>query len=76
MAKTKAKRVVVALRLSTQAGQRTLRGIFRFLTMRKIHWDIRLKRSIPTIFLGVLIAGAIMTAISYGFKLGVNALAG
>ena len=44
MAKTKAKRVVVALRLSTQAGQRTLRGIFRFLTMRKIHWDIRLKR--------------------------------
>ena len=38
--------------------------------------DIRLKRSIPTIFLGVLIAGAIMTAISYGFKFGVNALAG
>ena len=38
--------------------------------------DIRLKRSIPTIFLGVLIAGAIMTAISYGFKFGVNALGG
>ena len=38
--------------------------------------DIRLKRSIPTIFLGVLIAGAIVTAISYGFRFGVSALAG
>ncbi len=38
--------------------------------------DIRLKRSIPTIFLGVLIAGAIMTAVSYGFRFGVNALSG
>ena len=37
--------------------------------------DIRLKRSIPTIFLGVLIAGAIVTAISYGFRLGINAIA-
>ena len=36
--------------------------------------DIRLKRSIPTIFLGVLIAGAIMTAISYGFRLGIGAI--
>ena len=44
MAKTDTQRVVVALRLSTQAGQRTLKGIFRFLTVRKIHWDIRLKR--------------------------------
>ena len=38
--------------------------------------DIRLKRSIPTIFLGVLIAGAIVTAVSYGFRFGVNALSG
>ena len=37
--------------------------------------DIRLKRSIPTIFLGVLIAGAIVTAVSYGFRLGIHALA-
>lgn len=44
MPKAETKRVVVALRLSTQAGQRTLKGIFRFLTVRKIHWDIRLKR--------------------------------
>ena len=44
MSKTETKRVVVALRLSTQAGQRILKGIFRFLTVRKIHWDIRLKR--------------------------------
>ena len=38
--------------------------------------DIRLRRSIPTIFLGVLIAGAIMTAVSYGFRLGIHALSG
>ena len=44
MGKTDAKRVVVALRLSTMAGQRILKGIFRFLTTRKTHWDIRLKR--------------------------------
>ncbi len=37
--------------------------------------DIRLKRSIPTIFLGVLIAGAIVTAISYGFRFGIHAIA-
>ena len=37
--------------------------------------DIRLKRSIPTIFLGVLIAGAVMTAISYGFRFGISAIA-
>ena len=37
--------------------------------------DIRLKRSIPTIFLGVLIAGAIVTAVSYGFRLGIHAIA-
>ena len=38
--------------------------------------DIRLRRSLPAIFLGVLVAGLIMTAISYGFKFGVNALGG
>ena len=37
--------------------------------------DIRLKRSIPTIFLGVLIAGAVVTAISYGFCFGIHAIA-
>ncbi len=37
--------------------------------------DIRLKRSIPVIFLGVLIAGVIVTAISYGFRLGIHAIA-
>ena len=36
--------------------------------------DIRLKRSIPTIFLGVLIAGAIVTAISYGVRMGIGAI--
>ena len=36
--------------------------------------DIRLKRSIPTIFLGVLIAGAIVTAVSYGFRMGIGAI--
>ena len=44
MRKAKSKRVVLALRLSTQAGQRTLRGIYRFLAERRIHWDIRIKR--------------------------------
>lgn len=38
------KRVVIALRLSTQAGQRTLQGIFRYISDRRLHWDIRLKR--------------------------------
>lgn len=37
-------RVVVALRLSTQAGQRTLRGLCRCLAETGTHWDIRLKR--------------------------------
>ena len=36
--------------------------------------DIRLKRSIPTIFLGVHIAGAIVTAVSYGFRFGISAI--
>jgi len=40
----KSKRVVIALRLSTQAGQRTLQGIYRYLNESKIHWDIRIKR--------------------------------
>ena len=43
-AKTKTKRVVIALRLSTQAGQRTLQGIYRYLTENRIHWDVRIKR--------------------------------
>ncbi len=38
--------------------------------------DIRLRRSLPTILLGVLIAGAIMTALSYGFRFGIHALSG
>ena len=38
------KRVVIALRLSTRAGQRTLQGIFRYISDRRLHWDIRLKR--------------------------------
>ena len=44
MRQQKAKRVVIALRLSTQAGQRTLRGILRFISAKRLHWDIRLKR--------------------------------
>lgn len=40
----KSKRVVVALRLSTQAGQRTLQGIYRFLSETRMHLDIRIKR--------------------------------
>lgn len=40
----KSMRVVIALRLSTKSGQRTLQGIFRYLTENKIHGDIRLKR--------------------------------
>ena len=38
------KRVVIALRHSTQAGQRTLQGIYRYLTGNRIHWDVRIKR--------------------------------
>ena len=44
MHKTTNRRVVIALRLSTKSGQRTLQGIFRYLTENKIHWDIRIKR--------------------------------
>ncbi len=40
----KNRRVVVALRLSTQAGQRTLRGISRYLVETGTHWDLRIKR--------------------------------
>lgn len=40
----KSKRVVIALRLSTPAGQRTLQGIFRYLAENGIHWDVRIKR--------------------------------
>ena len=44
MGKRETWRVVVALRLSTQAGQRTLQGIYRYLTETRTHWDIRIKR--------------------------------
>jgi len=40
----RSKRVVIALRLSTQTGRRTLQGIFRYITTKRLHWDIRLKR--------------------------------
>lgn len=36
--------------------------------------DIRLRRSMPTIFLGILIAGLIMTAVSYGISFGIETL--
>jgi len=36
--------------------------------------NMRLKRAIPTIFLGVLIAGFIMTLLSYGVRLGVSTI--
>ena len=36
--------------------------------------DIRLRRSLPTILLGVLIAGVIVTAVSYGFRFGISAI--
>ena len=39
----KNKRVVVALRLSTLAGRRTLQGIYRYLTENRIHWDVQIK---------------------------------
>ena len=38
------KRVVVALDFARPDGPRKLAGIMRFLTARKLHWDIRLKR--------------------------------
>ena len=44
MIRKSSKRVVIALRLSTQAGQRTLKGIFQYLAEKRIHWDIRVKR--------------------------------
>lgn len=37
-------RIIIALRLSTRAGQRTLQGIFRYISSKRLHWDIRLKR--------------------------------
>ena len=36
--------------------------------------DIRLKRAIPCIFLGVVIAAVIVTMVSYGVRLGINAI--
>ena len=39
----KNKRVVVALRLSTLAGRRTLQGIYRYLNENRIHWDVQIK---------------------------------
>lgn len=35
--------------------------------------DLRLKRALPAILLGVLAAGAVVTLLSYGVKLGVGA---
>ena len=36
--------------------------------------DIRLKRAIPCILLGVLIAAVVVTMVSYGVRLGINAI--
>ena len=36
--------------------------------------DIRLRRALPTILLGLLVAGLIMTGVSYGFRLGIEAI--
>lgn len=44
LARQKSKRIVVALRLSTQAGQRTLQGLYRYLAETRTRWDIRIKR--------------------------------
>ena len=41
------KRVVVAVDLARPDGQRRLEGLMRFLQSRKVHWDLRIKRSIP-----------------------------
>ena len=40
------KRVVVAVDLARPDGQRRLEGLMRFLQSRKVHWDLRIKRSI------------------------------
>ena len=44
MQRLKPKRVVIALRLSTQAGRRCLSGILNELTNRHANWDLRIKR--------------------------------
>lgn len=44
MTRQKNHRIVVALRLATQAGQRTLQGLYRYLAETGTHWDIRIKR--------------------------------
>ena len=36
--------------------------------------DIRLKRAIPCVLLGVIIAAVIVTCISYGIRLGINVI--
>ena len=36
--------------------------------------DIRLKRAIPCILLGVVIAAAVVTMVSYGVRIGINAI--
>ncbi len=36
--------------------------------------DLRLKRAVPAIFIGVLLAGAALTVLSYGVRLGVAAM--
>ena len=38
--------------------------------------NIRMRRSLPTIFLGVLTAGVIMTLVSYGISLGIETIGG
>lgn len=44
MSRHKAKRIVIALRLSTQAGRQCLSGILNELTDRHANWDLRIKR--------------------------------
>jgi len=36
--------------------------------------DVRLRRAFPTILLGLLVAGAVMIAVSYGVRFGVQAI--
>ncbi len=36
--------------------------------------DLRLKRAVPAIFAGVLVAGVVLTVLSYGVRLGVSSI--
>lgn len=40
------KRVVIAVDLSRPDGQRRMEGLLRYLCSRKVHWDMRIKRSV------------------------------